>query len=119
MLGQLVSVHRTQIGKLNRVMKAMMPNAVFIGFLYDFRTGDIWGPFHASSRADCYERHAWGGKFAVQVRVAKSSSSRKGNLLAARRSEFLISRGLRPPHVLEGPLVNSLFSWIVQDGTNF
>ena len=88
-------------------------------FLYNFQTGDIWGPFQASSRADCYDRHAWRGKFPVQVRVAKSSSSRKGNLIKARRNEFLNSRGLRPPHVLEEPLVSGLLSWIVQDGTDF
>src|SRR5882724_3510802 len=88
-------------------------------FLYNFQTGDIWGPLQAASKADCHDRHAWGGKFPVQVRVAKRSSSRKGNLLEARRPEFLDSRVQKPPHVLEGPLVDRLFSWIIDEGTDF
>jgi hypothetical protein len=88
-------------------------------FIYNFQTGDIWGPFQAASRVDCYELHAWRGKFPVQVRLAKSASSRKANLIGAKRNEFFTSRGARPPHVLEGPLLGSLLSWIAEEGTDF
>src|ERR1035438_6481773 len=79
-------------------------------FLYNFQTGDLWGPFQAVSIADCYEKRAWGGNFPVQIKVAKTSASRKGNLITANRREFLTSRGLRPPHVLDDPLGSRLLS---------
>lgn len=88
-------------------------------FLYNFQTGDIWGPFQAASRVDCYEPAAWRGKFPAQVRVAKCDSSRKANLIVAKRSEFLTARGARPPHVLEGMLLDSLLAWIAEIGMDF
>ena len=87
-------------------------------FLYNFQTGDIWGPFEAVSTADCYEKCAWGGRFPVQIRVAKTPATRKGNLITANRREFLTSRGSRPPHVLNDPLASGLLSWMSQQGTD-
>jgi development and cell death domain-containing protein len=87
-------------------------------FLYNFQTGDVWGPFEAVSTADCHERQAWGGKFPVQIRVEKTSASRKGNLKTGNGREFLTWRGSRPPHVLDDPLASSLMSWMVEHGTD-
>ena len=87
-------------------------------FLYNFHTGDIWGPFEAVSTADCHEKRAWGGKFPVQIRVAKTSASRRGNLITANRRDFLTWRGSRPPHVLDDPLASSLLSWMSEQGTD-
>ena len=88
-------------------------------FLYNFQTGDIWGPFEAVSTADCYESQAWGRKFPVQIRVAKTAASRKSNLIAANRKEFLTWRRSRPDHVLDDPLANSLLGWMREQGMMF
>jgi hypothetical protein len=89
-----------------------------IVFVYNFQTGDVCGPFEAVSTADCHEKRAWGGKFPVQIRVAKRSTARRGNLIKANRKEFLTSRGSRPPHVLDDPLATSLMSWMSEHGTD-
>jgi hypothetical protein len=87
-------------------------------FLYNFQTGDTWGPFEAVSTADCHEKRAWGGKFPVQIRVAKTAASRKCNLITANRREFFTWRKSRPGPVLEDPLASSLLSWICEQGTD-
>ena len=37
-------------------------------FLYNFRSGVLYGPLIASSAPDCHEPEAWGGRFPIQVR---------------------------------------------------
>jgi hypothetical protein len=76
-------------------------------FLYNFETGDIWGPFEAASTTDCYEQQAWGGKFPVQIRVTKTAATRKSNLLTSNRPEFLTRRRSRPDHALDDPRATS------------
>src|SRR5215472_6263285 len=61
-------------------------------------------PFEAASTADCYEKQAWGGKFPVQIRVAKNTTSRKSNLLISSRHEFLSRRKSQPKHYFDDPL---------------
>lgn len=87
-------------------------------FLYNFQTGDVWGPFKAASIADCHEKRAWGGKFPVQIRVEKTSACRKGNLISGNGMEFLTWRRSRPPHELDDPLASSLISWMREHGTD-
>jgi development and cell death domain-containing protein len=87
-------------------------------FMYNFQTGDMLGPFTATSGADCHEQKAWRGKFPVQVRFNKTLASRKINLRTQRGGEFLTSRGVRPPHVLEDTLLaNCLLSLVAQLGS--
>jgi len=88
-------------------------------FLYNFESGDIWGPFEAASTADCYEKQAWGGRFPVQIKVVKNEASRKSNLLKANRKEFLTGRRSRPDHCVDDPLASMLVTWIRQQGTQF
>jgi hypothetical protein len=84
--------------------------------LYNFQTGDIWGPFAAVSGTDCHEPGAWGGRFPLQVRVAKTPESRRSTLATAKGKQFLF-RG-RPRHVMEEQLASSILSWVKQ-GKNF
>jgi Development and cell death domain len=88
-------------------------------FLYNFESGEIWGPFEATSTADCYEKQAWRGKFPVQVRVAKNTNSRKSNLLISGRQEFLSGRKSRPNHYFDDPLATALLRWMVEEGEHF
>lgn len=88
-------------------------------FLYNYESGDIWGPFEATSGADCYAKDAWRGKFLVQIKVNKKQTSRKNNLLNADGKKFLTGRKSRPVHWLDDPLASSLLLWIEQQGKEF
>jgi len=79
-------------------------------YLLNFNTRVIRGPYTAVSTADCYEPSAWGGRFPVQVKVAKTTLTKRaeGHLPGA---PGVLSKS-RPPHALLGAASVELFSWI-------
>ena len=83
-------------------------------FLYNYETGDIFGPLAAASTVDCYEPNAWGGRFPVQVRIA-AAPVLKSNITPL-RSSLLGSKATRPKHTLPDSLVSEVTNWLQNVG---
>ena len=84
--------------------------------IYNFKTGDVVGPFTATSAANCYESNAWGGRFPVQVQFAITAQSRRGNLLDNAAGKSFLAARTKPPHILEGKAATRFVSWIAKEG---
>jgi hypothetical protein len=84
-------------------------------YLFNYNTGVIRGPYLASSVANCHDPTAWGGRFPIQVRISKSSITKKSdNHLKSAPSAL---RKRRPIGDL-GPNANEVFAWIQKSGTS-
>ena len=83
-------------------------------YLFNYNTGAIYGPFTASSSADCHDATAWRGKFPVQIKIARTSATKKSDNHLKSAPSFLRRR--RPNHD-PGPNSEELFSWMQQTGT--
>jgi hypothetical protein len=82
-------------------------------YLFNFNTGLIRGPYAASSGADCFDSTAWGGKFSVQVRIAKTPLTKQAYSNAANAPSML--RKPRPSGDL-GLAAKDLMSWLQECG---
>src|SRR2546425_8381898 len=86
-------------------------------FLYNFHTGDLFGPLCATSTADCHCPGAWRGHFPIQVPVEPTALTRRAN---ARAFGFpLLTRKRRSAGVLEEQLRDSLVAWLARVGSQF
>src|ERR1017187_1197470 len=69
-------------------------------YLLNLNTRIIRGPYSAISSADCHNPVAWGGRFPIQVKVAKTDQTRVGDAQSKGAPPFLLRR--LPSHLVLG-----------------
>src|SRR5712671_2608829 len=63
-------------------------------YLFNFNTGTVYGPFLATTKADCHDVGAWSGKFPVQVRTERTTFTRRSDIRNPRAPAFLRKKRL-------------------------